>query len=36
MLDAVGGWMPWTPVLFVALMEAFVALGLAARAWLAG
>ena len=34
-LDAVG-WMPWTPVFFVALMVACVALGLAAKAWLAG
>ena len=33
-LDAVG-WMPWTPVFFVALMVACVALGLAAKAWLA-
>ena len=33
-LDAVG-WMPWTPVFFVALMVACVALGLAVRAWLA-
>lgn len=34
-LDAVG-WMPWTPVFFAALLVAVVALGLAARAWLAG
>ena len=34
-LDAVG-WMPWTPVFFVALLVACVALGLAARAWVAG
>ena len=34
-LDAVG-WMPWTPVFFVALMVACVALGLAAKAWLTG
>ena len=34
-LDAVG-WMPWTPVFFVSLLVACVALGLAARAWLAG
>ena len=33
-LDRVG-WMPWTPVFFVALMVACVALGLAAREWLA-
>jgi hypothetical protein len=29
------GWMPWTPVFFVALMVACVALGLAGREWLA-
>ena len=34
-LDAVG-WMPWTPVFFVALMVAVVSLGLAAKAWVAG
>ncbi len=34
-LDAVG-FMPWTPVFFVALLTACVALGLAARAWVAG
>ena len=34
-LDAVG-WMPWTPAFFVSLLVACVALGLAARAWLAG
>ena len=34
-LDAVG-WMPWTPVFFVALLVACVALGLAARVWMAG
>ena len=34
-LDAVG-WMPWTPVFFVSLLVTCVALGLAARAWLAG
>lgn len=34
-LDAVG-WMPWTPVFFVALMVSVIALGLAAKAWLAG
>ncbi len=34
-LDAVG-WMPWTPVFFVALMVAVIALGLAAKAWVAG
>ena len=33
-LDAVG-WMPWTPVFFVALMVACVALGLAVRALIA-
>ena len=32
--DAVG-WMPWTPVFFVALMVACVALGLAVRALIA-
>jgi len=30
------GWVPWTPVFFVALMIAVIALGLAAREWLAG
>jgi hypothetical protein len=35
LMDEVG-WMPWTPVFFVALMVAVIALGLAARAWLAG
>ena len=34
-LDAVG-WMPWTPVFFVALMVAVIELGLAAKAWVAG
>ena len=34
-LDAVG-WVPWTPVFFASLMVAVVALGLAAKAWLAG
>ena len=34
-LDAVG-WMPWTPVFFVALLVAVVSLGLAAKAWVAG
>ena len=34
-LDAVG-WMPWTPVFFVALMVAVIGLGLAAKAWVAG
>ena len=34
-LDAVG-WMPWTPVYFVGLMVACVALGLAGRAWWVG
>ena len=34
-LDAVG-WMPWTPVFFGALMVAVIALGLAAKAWVAG
>ena len=34
-LDAVG-WMPWTPVVFVALMVAVIELGLAAKAWVAG
>lgn len=34
-LDAVG-FMPWTPIFFVALLTACVALGLAARAWFAG
>ena len=34
-LDAVG-WMPWTPVFFVALMVAVVSLGLAAKDWVAG
>ena len=34
-LDAVG-WMPWTPVFFGALMIAVIALGLAAKAWVAG
>ena len=34
-LDAVG-WMPWTPVFFVALMVAIIELGLAAKAWVAG
>lgn len=34
-LDAVG-WIPWTPVFFVALMVAVVALGLAAKVWMAG
>lgn len=34
-LDAVG-WMPWTPVFFVALMIAVVSLGLAAKDWVAG
>ena len=33
-LDAVG-WVPWTPVFFVALMVACVALGLAVKAWIA-
>ena len=34
-LDAVG-WMPWTPVFFVGLMVAVIALGLAAKDWVAG
>jgi hypothetical protein len=34
-MDAVG-WVPWTPLFFVALIVALVALGLAAREWLAG
>lgn len=34
-LDAVG-FMPWTPIFFVALLTACVTLGLAARAWWAG
>ena len=34
-LDAVG-WVPWTPVFFVALMVAVVSLGLAAKDWVAG
>ena len=34
-LDAVG-FMPWTPLFLIALLVACVALGLAARAWLAG
>ena len=34
-LDAVG-WVPWTPVFFGALMVAVIALGLAAKAWVAG
>ena len=34
-LDAVG-WVPWTPVFFVALLVACVTLGLAARVWFAG
>ena len=34
-LDAVG-WMPWTPVFFVALMVAVVSLGLAVKNWMAG
>ena len=34
-LDAVG-WMPWTPLFFVALMVAVVSLGLAAKDWVAG
>ena len=34
-LDAVG-WVPWTPVFFVALMVAVIGLGLAAKAWVAG
>ena len=34
-LDAVG-WMPWTPVFFVALMVAVIGLGLAAKASVAG
>lgn len=33
-IDAIG-WVPWTPVFFLALMAACVALGLAVRAWLA-
>ena len=33
--DAVG-FMPWTPIFFVALLTACVTLGLAARAWFAG
>lgn len=33
-LDAVG-FMPWTPVFFVALMIACIALGFAAKDWLA-
>ena len=33
-MDAVG-WVPWTAVFFFALMVACVALGLAAREWLA-
>ena len=34
-LDAVG-FMPWTPIFFVSLLVACVALGLAAREWFAG
>jgi hypothetical protein len=34
-LDAVG-FMPWSALFFVALLVACVALGLAAREWLAG
>jgi hypothetical protein len=34
-LDAVG-WVPWTPVFFVALLVAIVALGLAGAAWVKG
>ena len=34
-LDAVG-WVPWTPVFFVALLVACVAIGLAVKEWLAG
>lgn len=34
-LDAVG-WVPWTPVFFVAMMVAVVAIGLAVKDWLAG
>ena len=34
-LDAVG-FMPWTPIFFVALLVACVALGLAARSWFSG
>ena len=34
-LDAVG-WVPWTPVFFAGLMVACVALGLAAKDWIAG
>ena len=34
-LDAVG-WVPWTPVFFVGLMVTCVALGLAAKDWMAG
>jgi hypothetical protein len=34
-LDAVG-WVPWTPLFFVALLVACVGLGLAFKAWLAG
>jgi hypothetical protein len=34
-LDAVG-WVPWTPVFFVALLVAIVALGLAGAAWVRG
>ena len=34
-LDAVG-WVPWTPVFFVGLMVAVIALGLAAKDWVAG
>jgi hypothetical protein len=34
-IDAVG-FMPWTPVFFIALLTACVTLGLAARAWFSG
>ena len=34
-LDAVG-WMPWTPVFFAALLVGCVAIGFAAKEWLAG
>jgi hypothetical protein len=34
-LDAVG-WVPWTSVFFGSLMIAVIALGLAARDWMAG
>jgi hypothetical protein len=34
-LDAVG-WVPWTPVFFVSLMVAVIAVGLAAKAWISG